>query len=33
MWVNPDGEYIFVDYKSTAKDGEVTLDSDWQVGY
>ena len=33
MWVSPDGEYIVVDYKSTAKDGEVTLDADWQIGY
>ena len=28
MWVNPEGEYIVVDYKSTAKDAEVTLDAD-----
>jgi CRISPR/Cas system-associated exonuclease Cas4 (RecB family) len=33
MWINPLGEYIVVDYKSTAKDGEVTLDADWQIGY
>lgn len=33
MWINPDGEYIVVDYKSTSKDGEVTLDADWQIGY
>ena len=33
MWVNPAGEYIVVDYKATAKDGEVTLDADWQDGY
>lgn len=29
----PHGEYIVVDYKSTAKDGEVGLDADWQIGY
>src|SRR5688572_27459140 len=33
MWINPAGEYIVVDYKSTAKDGERTLDADWQIGY
>jgi hypothetical protein len=32
MWVNPEGEYKVVDYKSTAKDGEVSLDADWQIG-
>ena len=33
IWINPDGEYIVVDYKSTSKDGEVSLDADWQIGY
>ena len=33
MWINHEGEYIVVDYKSTAKDTEVTLDADWQIGY
>lgn len=33
VWVNPAGELIVVDYKATAKDGEVTLDADWQIGY
>lgn len=33
IWVNPKGELIIVDYKSTAKDGEVTLDAEWQGGY
>ena len=33
MWVNPEGEYIVVDYKATAKDTEVNLDADWQIGY
>ncbi len=29
----PDGELIIVDYKATSKDGEVSLDADWQDGY
>ena len=33
VWVNPKGEYIIVDYKSTSKESEVTLDADWQIGY
>lgn len=33
VWVNPKGELIIVDYKSTAKDGEVNLDAQWQDGY
>jgi hypothetical protein len=33
VWVNPEGEYIIVDYKATAKSGEVSLDADWQIGY
>ena len=33
VWTKPDGELIIVDYKSTSKDGEVNLDSDWQIGY
>lgn len=33
VWVNPAGELIIVDYKATAKAGEVTLDADWQIGY
>jgi hypothetical protein len=33
VWVNPAGELIIVDYKSTAKDGEVNLDAAWQDGY
>jgi hypothetical protein len=33
MWINHAGEYIVVDYKSTSKDTEVTLDADWQIGY
>ena len=33
VWVNSDGELIIVDYKSTAKEREVSLDADWQIGY
>ncbi|MEN9407112.1 MAG: hypothetical protein RLZZ455_328 [Candidatus Parcubacteria bacterium] len=33
VWVTPHGEYIIVDYKATSKDGEVSLDAEWQIGY
>jgi hypothetical protein len=34
VWVNPKtNELYVVDYKSTSKDEEVTLDADWQIGY
>ena len=33
VWVNPKGELIIVDYKATSKDGEVSLDAEWQDGY
>lgn len=33
MWVTPASEYIVVDYKATSKDGEVSLDAEWQDGY
>ncbi len=33
VWVNPQGEFLIVDYKATSKDAEVTLDADWQIGY
>ncbi len=33
IWINPQGELIVVDYKATAKDGEVNIDADWQIGY
>lgn len=33
VWVNEAGELIVVDYKSTSKKSEVTLDADWQIGY
>ncbi len=33
VWVNPQGELLIVDYKATAKDGEVTIDAEWQQSY
>jgi hypothetical protein len=33
VWVNPGGNLIVVDYKSTSKKDEVTLDADWQDSY
>ena len=33
IWVNPKGEVIIVDYKATAKTGEITLDDEWKDGY
>lgn len=33
IWVNPKGELIVVDYKSTSKDSEVTIDAEWQDSY
>jgi len=33
IWVNEKEELHVVDYKATAKDGEVTLDAEWQIGY
>ena len=34
IWVNPKGELIVVDYKSTSKDGKIeALDQAWHAGY
>ncbi|XKT74249.1 MAG: PD-(D/E)XK nuclease family protein [Patescibacteria group bacterium UBA2163] len=33
LWVDANGTVIVVDYKATAKDGEVSLDADWQISY
>lgn len=34
VWHDPStGEIVIVDYKATSKEGEVSLDADWQVGY
>jgi len=33
VWIGPQGRLFIVDYKSTSKEGEVTLDADWQITY
>jgi len=33
IWVDEKGNLIVVDYKATAKDSEVGIDSDWQISY
>jgi len=33
LWINPRGKIIVVDYKATAKNGEVTTDAEWQFAY
>ncbi|MDB5175328.1 MAG: hypothetical protein JWM81_186 [Candidatus Saccharibacteria bacterium] len=33
LWVDPAGNVSVVDYKATAKDREVSIDSDWQISY
>jgi len=34
VWVNPKGELMVVDYKSTSKDAKIeSLDEDWHIGY
>lgn len=33
IWVSPDGQLFIVDYKSTSKEEEVSLDADWQISY
>ena len=33
VWINRKGELIIVDYKATAKEEEVNLDAEWQIGY
>jgi len=33
LWVNDSDELVVVDYKATAKDREVSIDSDWQISY
>lgn len=33
LWVNPDGEVIVVDYKATAKEKDVDINSEWQMSY
>ncbi|MBI4252590.1 PD-(D/E)XK nuclease family protein [Candidatus Uhrbacteria bacterium] len=33
VWQNPEKELIIVDYKSTSKESEVTIDAEWQQSY
>lgn len=33
IWINPNEELIVVDYKSTSKEEEITLDDKWKEGY
>ncbi len=33
IWVNEAGELIVVDYKATAKDRDVSINSEWQISY
>ncbi|HSX47840.1 MAG TPA: PD-(D/E)XK nuclease family protein [Patescibacteria group bacterium] len=33
IWVDDKGKLIVVDYKATAKNSDVTIDSDWQISY
>lgn len=33
IWEAPSGEIMVVDYKATSKEGEVSLDAEWQDGY
>ena len=33
LWLDRDGKYLVCDYKATSKNGEVSLDADWQISY
>lgn len=33
VWVNEAGELLVVDYKATAKDRDVSINSEWQISY
>ena len=33
LWINPASEVIVVDYKTTAKSGDITIDANWQMAY
>jgi ATP-dependent exoDNAse (exonuclease V) beta subunit len=33
IWIDEQGRLIVVDYKATSKNGEVSLDADWQISY
>lgn len=33
LWMDSEGKAVVVDYKATAKDRDVSIDSDWQISY
>lgn len=33
VWINSEGEIVVVDYKSTSKNGELSIDAEWQISY
>lgn len=33
LWVDKAGRLVVVDYKATSKNGQVSLDADWQISY
>lgn len=33
LWINSANEIIVVDYKATAKNGEMNIDANWQMAY
>lgn len=33
IWQAPNGDLMVVDYKATSKNGEVSIDADWQIAY
>lgn len=33
LWINPAKELLVVDYKATAKNGQIGIDADWQIAY
>ncbi|MDD5129722.1 MAG: PD-(D/E)XK nuclease family protein [Candidatus Omnitrophica bacterium] len=33
VWASSDGQLFIVDYKSTSKEEEVSIDADWQISY
>jgi len=33
VWISSQGELLVVEYKATSKNGEVSIDADWQISY
>ncbi len=33
VWQAPNGQLLVVDYKATSKNGEVSIDAEWQIAY